>query len=256
MTDLFSTNQQTPMVESTPDKNFYEELVGEGKKFRTNEDLAKAKAESDRFIQQLQGELQGLRQELSTRQTLEQLMDKIGSREDSSIANQSHNQNSNGGDNGNVKSLTEEDIARLVESRLSEAEKARVHRSNLAAVQQALVESFGQDYVTHLKAKAAELGVTEEYLNTMAKETPKAFLKLVEVGNAPKATTPGLFSPPASSGLPSPSNKAFSPTGIPKLSFYEDLRKKDPSRYWSPEVQNKMHKDAMALGESFFDIPS
>lgn len=257
MTDLFSqqTNGDTNI---DPSKNYYEELVGEDKKFKTNEDLAKAKAESDRFIQQLQGELAGIRQELSTRQTLEELMTKVGSQRAPENTPPGNNQNPNGDDDGrNVKALSEEDIARLVEDRLTKAERARVHNSNLETVKQTLVESFGSDYVTHLKAKAAELGVSEEYLNSMAKETPKAFLKLVEADGAKRATpvAGGLFTPPSGANIRSTDqSKGFSPTGIPKMSYYENIKRTDPTKYWSAAVQNKMHKDAIALGEAFFDI--
>ena len=256
MTDLFS--QQTPGdTNIDPNKKYYEELVGEDKKFKTNEDLAKAKAESDRFIQQLQGELSGIRQELSTRQTLEELMTKVGAPK-APENTPGNNQNPQGEDDGkNVKSFSEEDIARLVEDRLSKAERARVQNSNLETVKQALQESIGSDYVTHLKTKAAELGVSEEYLNSMAKDTPKAFLKLVEAGEAKRATysASGLFTPPSGANIPSTNqSKSFSPTGTPKMSFYENIRRTDPTKYWSAAVQNKMHKDALALGESFFDI--
>jgi hypothetical protein len=266
LTDLFNTPPQTPEVD--PNKKYYEELVGEDKKFKTNEDLAKAKAESDRFIQQLQGELAGIRQELSTRQTLEELMTKVGSQRvpENTPGN---NQNPNGDDDGkNVKALSEEDIARLVEDRLTKAERARVQNSNLETVKQTLMESFGSDYVTHLKAKAAELGVSEEYLNSMAKETPKAFLKLVEADGegsarrseaAAKRATPvagGLFTPPSGANIQSTNqSKGFSPTGTPKMSFYENIKRTDPAKYWSAAIQNKMHKDAIALGEAFFDTP-
>lgn len=254
MTDLFTapTNGDTT---TTPIDNPLEALVGEGKKFKTVEELAKAKVEADRFIEQLKNENAGIRQELSTRQTLEELMDKVGSRTVPDQTNSGNNQSHGNGDGQNgAKALSEEDIARLVEERLSASEKARVHTANLETVQKALVASFGSEYVTHLKAKAQELGVTEEYLNTMAKETPKAFLKLVEVTGEPKGTTPGLFSPPPTHGLPSSNNKGFSPTGQRKQSWYENLRKSNPSEYWSASTQNRMHQEAISLGESFFDL--
>ena len=53
------------------------DLVGEGKKFATVEDLAKGKQESDRFIEQLQGELSGLREDLGKRMTSEQVLEEI-----------------------------------------------------------------------------------------------------------------------------------------------------------------------------------
>jgi hypothetical protein len=255
LTDLFT--QTTGNTEIDPNKKYYEELVGEDKKFKTNEDLAKSKAESDRFIQQLQGELAGIRQELSTRQTLEELMTKVGAPK-APENTPGNNQNPNGDDDGkNVKTFSEEDIARLVEDRLSKAERARVHSSNLETVKQALQESIGPDYVTHLKAKAAELGVSEEYLNSMAKETPKAFLKLVEADGAKRATpvAGGLFTPPSGANIQSTNqSRGFAPSGTPKLSYYENIKRSDPAKYWSAAVQNKMHKDAIALGDAFFDI--
>jgi len=252
LTDLFTapTTSDTTATEAT-----FEALVGEGKKFKTPEDLAKAKAESDRFIQQLQGELSGLRQELSTRQTLEQLMDKVNTQRAPDSTSQSHNQNSQDGEGTTaVKSLTEEDIGRLVEQRLTQAEQARIHQSNLNQVKQALSESLGPDYVTHLKAKAQELGVTEEYLSGLAKEAPKALLKLVGAGETQKATAPGLFTPPASHALPNANKQGFAPTGQRKQSWYENLRKSNPTEYWSPATQNRMHQEAISLGESFFDV--
>ena len=258
MTDLFTSTTTEPITNTIdPNTSLYETLVGDGKKFKTNEDLAKAKMESDRFIQQLQNELQGLRTDLSARSTLEQLMDKLNAPKDPPT-NQQHNQGSMDGDGQNgAKSFSEEDIARLVEDRLSKAEKARVHNANLETVKNALVASFGNDYVTHLKAKAAELGMSEEYLQNLAKETPKAFLKLVEANGESRATpvANGLFTPPQGSHTPANNaSKGFSPTGIPKMSYYENLKKQDPTKYWSPEVQNKMHKDALSLGADFFDV--
>jgi hypothetical protein len=257
LTDLFTAPTPGDTTTTPNIDNLVEALVGDGKKFKTVEELAKAKLEADRFIEQLKNENAGIRQELSTRQTLEELMDKVSSRERvPESTNTGHNQSQGGGDgqNGASKAFTEEDIARLVEERLSASEKARVHTANLETVQKALVASFGSDYVTHLKAKASELGVSEEYLNTMAKETPKAFLKLVEVDGAPKGTTPALFSPPATHGLPSSNKQGFTPTGNRKQSWYEDLRKRNPTEYWSPATQNRMHQEALSLGESFFDL--
>jgi hypothetical protein len=38
------------------------------------------------------------------------------------------------------------------------------------------------------------------------------------------------------------------------MSFYKKLKAQDPKKYESSEVQVKMHKDAMKLGERFFDV--
>lgn len=251
MTDLFSstTNGDAPVVD--PSKNYLEELVGEGKKFKSQEDLARAKLESDAFIARLQGELQGIRTELNTRLTVEQMMDKITAAKEATNSNTNGNQPVVNGDSG-AKSLTEEDLTALVEDRISKIEKARIQESNLNQVRQVLTEKFGADFPSHLKQTAATLGVGEEFLNNLAKEQPKAFLALVGQ-EAPKVSTPqpNLFTPTPSQQIPR--TPSFTPTGERKKSFYDDLKAKDAAAYWSPKVQNQMHQDAIKLGEVFFD---
>ena len=252
LTDLFSstTNGDAPVVD--PSKNYLEELVGEGKKFKSQEDLARAKLESDAFIARLQGELQGIRTELNTRLTVEQMMDKITAAKEATNSNTNGNQPVVNGDSG-AKSLTEEDLTALVEDRISKIEKARIQESNLNQVRQVLTEKFGADFPSHLKQTATNLGVGEEFLNNLAKEQPKAFLALVGQQDAPKApqVQNTLFAPTPSQQIPK--TPGFAPTGERKKSFYDDLKRKDAAAYWSPKVQNQMHQDAIKLGEVFFD---
>lgn len=250
MTDLFTQNT-SPAVD--PNKQFFNELVGDDKKFKTQEDLARAKVESDRFIDQLKGELAGLRQDLNTRLTIEQMMDKISAPKEPLNPDSGSNQPTGNGEGGSNKQLTEDDIDRLVEQRLSKADKLRTQEANLNYVRTALEEKYGPQFATHLKESASALGVGEEFLNSLAKEQPKVFLKLIE-SETPKqqsAALTGLFTPPQ--GRQTAPNKSFTPTSDRKMSYYNDLKAKDPSLYWSPSVQNQLHQDAIRLGETFFD---
>lgn len=252
MTNLFNSDPNTP-VTPDPTKQYFEELVGDGKKFKSPEDLARAKLESDRFIEQLKGEMAGLRQDLSTRLTLEQMMDKIAATPKAPNPEPVNNQSPSNGEGG-VKLTTEEDIARIVEQRLSEAEKLRNQEANLNQVRQLLSEKYGPDFATHLKQAATNLGVGEDFLNNLAKEQPKAFLRLVEA-EAPKQQSPaasGLFTPPKGQNTPV-NGTGFSPSGDRKQSYYDSIKQKDPATYWSASVQNQLHKDAIRLGEAFFD---
>lgn len=250
MTDLFTQN--TDNTSADPNKKYYDDLVGEGKKFKTQEDLARAKIESDRFIEQLKGELGGIRQELNTRLTLEQMMDKISAPKEPLNPDSGNNQLPGNGEGG-AKQLTEEDFDRIIEQRLSKADKARTQEANMNYVRTALEEKYGPQFATHLKETASTLGVGEEFLNNLAKEQPKAFLRLVEseVPKQPQAAPNGLFTPPQ--GRQVTPTKTFTPTGDRKMSYYNDLKSKDPSLYWSPSVQNQLHQDAIRLGETFFD---
>ena len=254
MTNLFNTDGNSPTPTVDPSKKYFDELVGENGKFKTPEDLARAKVESDRFIEQLKAEAAGLRQELNTRLTLEQMMDKISApRNETPDPIPGSNQSPSNGEGG-AKALNPEDLDRIIEQRLQEAEKRRMQEVNLNQVREVLTEKFGPDFATHLKQTAANLGIGEDFLNNLAKEQPKAFLKLID-SEAPKQAAPastGLFTPPKGQSIPSNSG-SFAPTGERKQSYYDDIKRRDPSLYWSPKVQNQMHQDAIRLGETFFD---
>lgn len=247
MTDLFKDPQDQEDLDTT--KNFLEELVGEGKKFKTEQDLARGKVEADRFIAQLQGEIAGIRQELTTRLTLEQFMDKMNIKDGAGAPSQ------NGSDNqedrsGGEKQLSLEDIQRLIDEGVTKKETQRAQERNLEFVQQKLVESFGNEYVSKLKATSQETGLSEQALQNMAKESPKAFLKLVGATETrQQSPANSLFTPPANQAR-NPSG--FQPTGEKTKSYYDELKKRNAAEYWSPTVQNQMHKDAQRLGERFF----
>lgn len=237
--------------------NPLEDLVGEGKKFKTPEDLARGKVEADQFIERLKGELAGLRSELNTRQTLEQLMDKMAAGNGSNTDNSNQMANNQTPPNGDgTKSFTEDDVMRIVESKLSEAEKIRVQNNNLSLVRSVLAERYGNDFVSKLKESAETLGVDENFLQDMAKDQPKAFLKLIDTGaagNTSQSSNNSLFTPPTGQMN---SGQGFKPSAGRTKGYYDQLKAKSPSEYWSPAIQNQMHKDALSLGEKFFDTPN
>jgi hypothetical protein len=243
----------TPAVD--PNKNYFEELVGDGKKFKTPEELARGKAESDVFIERLKREQEALRQELNTKLSMEEYVDLLrtsGQPKDSRSGLTPNEPNGGeGGDNGKT-SIKPEDIDALIEQKVSARERARIQAQNQETVKQKLLESFGNDYVSKLKEAATALGMTPEDMDAMAKDKPKAFLKLVGADNAqPQQQKPNnnsLFTPP--SGI-TPAQRAVS--GDRTKSYYDEIRRVDPKKYWTPAVQNALHQDAIRLGERFFD---
>lgn len=247
MTDLFKEPDDHQELDQT--KDYLAELVGEDKKFKTVADLARAKAEADRFIEQLKQEQAGIRQELATRVTLEEFMDRMRSGQPDSQTpdSRSNNQEDTGGGD---KPLTLADIERLVEERVSGREQKRTEEANLRTVQEELKKAYGDQYVSKLKETAQSLGMSEDYLGNLAKSAPKAFLKLVGVEGQSRqaAAANGLFTPPAGDSRGS----GFQPSADKTKSWYDNLRKTDPKTYWLPATQNQMHKDATRLQERFF----
>lgn len=242
MTDLF-TDQNTNVVD--PNKNYLEELVGEGKKFKSVEDLARAKAEADAFIERLKTETNGLRDELKTRTTLDEVLDRLNKSQDTN--SNASNQNNQNGENGSGTALKPEDLARMIDERVSQREQARRAQENLAEVAQKLTEAYGSNFATKLKQEADALGLSQDYVNNLAATAPKALFRLLGVDSKPPQNN--LFTPPTNQ-VRSPGSSQTS--GDRTKAYYDDLKKRDPAQYWNPSTQNQMHKDALRLGESFF----
>ena len=67
----------TNVFDDTPAANPLDQLVGEGKKFSNVEELVRSYNHSQQFIEQLQTETKGLREELGQRVGAEDLFRKI-----------------------------------------------------------------------------------------------------------------------------------------------------------------------------------
>lgn len=251
MTDLFQNTDSQETIETIdPNKDYFAELVGEGKKFSDPKELARGKAESDAFITRLQRELAGIRAELQTRTTLEDALTRITGTQSNTMTSTSQT-NHNGDDtDSNRAALSPEQIAEIVDRKVAEKDSQRVAQANIATVQSKLTEAFGANYVTTLNEVTNALGMTKEQVNQMAASQPQVLLRLVGVDKpqAPAPKGPDLFTPPTS--------RMSTPTGNSgterNKAFYDTIKRTDKARYWSAEVQNQMHKDALRMGEQFF----
>lgn len=245
-------------------------LVGEGKKFKSVEDLARSKIEADNFIEKLKSELKGLREELDKRMGVEELYEQLVANQSKDNASDSTNEevtvpsnldNTKSGEEAVENQATPQnpnDIESLVEKVLKEkTEKQRIEENNkvvLASLRKAYGEKAGEEF----KKGVESLGLSEDAVNTLVKDNPKALLKLLGVEEVKDKTNPA----PLVSGSDNPSvNQNTSMTvdvtayqaGPQPKSYFDKLKKTlKPSEYWSPKVQMAMHKSAQALGEDFF----
>lgn len=238
-----------PIVD--PSKNYFEELVGEGKKFKDPASLALGKVQSDRHIAKLESELKALRTDLNSRTALEELVTKISSVKPSDSGTPV------GGDSGSNQNastqLTPEDLAKLVDERVSQLSAREQAKVNLNTVKSALKEAWGAEFPAKLREKAAELGVGESFLNDLAASQPKAFLKLVEAEKPAnpvgKDTGAPLFGRQVDSSRQS--SAPVSDAGFRGKSYYNKLRAESPSKFWDPKVQLEMNEMAMRDPEKY-----
>lgn len=241
--DPFDDNNE---LQVDPTKNYFEELVGEGKKFQDAAALARAKVESDNFIKRLQQETAGLREELKTRTTVDEFVNKLKNSE----GQQNPAQDPPAGNEDTKRSTSPEEIEALIEQTLTKRQTQVQKENNYRQTVNAINEAFGTDAPSIVKAKANELGMSLQQLKEIAETNPKAFLRLVEADNPPTREA-DLFAPPPRSTTSVPSAQT-SNTNMKNNSFYEKMRLSDPNKYWSPQVQNEIHLQAQRLGEKFF----
>lgn len=239
MTDNLVDNPGTGDLD--PTKNYLNELVGEGKKFKTPEDLAYGKAQSDNYIRILERQLdqirtdyESARSEAASRARLEELVDKLNT------------------PSPNKPEVTMEppkpeismtEIETLVSRKIQETETQKRHRENLDMVKAKLTERFGDNLEFHLK----QVGLDGESAAQLAKVNPQLVLKAL---GADKPLPGDTFSaPPRNTSVNSPQK------GTPQRtwSYYQNLFKNNPQLKYDPKTNTQMQKDYAAIGSAFED---
>ena len=260
MTNKLLTEDDTTMDSSEFDSltrdlerpsSYREALVGEGKKFKSDEDVARSAWEKDNvFIPKILDENKQLRKELQERANLEQLVNQL---KNQSASNQQptgggERQDENPGHNNSnaTAAPSKEEIAALVKSVVTEEKTQDARTRNIESCVSALKDLYGESYQSSVRARAKELNLTDDYLDNLAATSPKALLALL----APSQSKIDVRAP-RSSVLSSPSSTRQS--GGKDWAYYQDLRRKDPSRFYSAEVQLEIDRRARS-GE--LEIPS
>jgi hypothetical protein len=234
-----------------PNKNYLEDLVGEGKKYKDPAALARSRVEADRHIQRLEAEQKAMRNDLNSRLALEELVTKLSSYKAPELAPQgSEDRNQDTGKN----TLTPEDLARIVDERVRSISDTERAKANLNMVKSTLKQEWGNDFVDKMKSKAAELGVGENFLNSLAMDQPQAFLKLMDVGSEQKDKSKPNTSSPLMGNQIDSSKRQAQPQADPNYkgkSYYMKLHRENPSVFWNPKTQLEMNQNSQLDPEKF-----
>ncbi len=242
---LFSDNGNTP---AEADQVTVESLVGEGKRYKDLNALVKAVLDKDAFIEQIKGENAELRGLVKGEAALETFLTKIKSQTppvdatNSGTTPSQSEANQMQPNNPNQKSLSLEDVQKLLdEQRTKDREEA-----NLAYAAKQAQLAFGANAPAVLRAKAQELGMTEDELTAIAKTKPQAFLKLVE------AKPQSANGPVPRTAVNSASTTTATGT-VKNNAYYQKLRKEiGNDAFFKPAVQNEMFRNAKELGDAFY----
>jgi len=226
--------------------SFYEVLVGEDKKFKDNEALAKAKVESDKFIEQLKAENNEMRTKLSSfneqsdaKANLEVLIDRLSKLQNSTNNNPSKVENEPKFDPNTLEPL----VSKKVQETISAFESQKQMAANRNMVRDKLKEQYGDEYSRVVREQIKDLGITEDRFNALAAEAPQLLLKTLVPGRRETFQAPPR------------GNNTFTPKGQPKRtwSYYQELKKSNPGLYKNPTTMAQMERDMVQLGDAFHD---
>jgi hypothetical protein len=208
--------------EANQDAPTFTALVGNGKKFKTTEDLAKSKVEADAFIQKIQDENKELRKELEARMSSEEAIKALTAAKG----------------NQPPSEVSPEHLRDMVKETVSELDRDKAAKQNILAANAYLIDKLGgkAEAEAFLNKKSVELGIPIGWLKDMAARSPKALYNTLGV-DAPSAVVPtstkGDINTLAKNNAPDEQTKGTK-------AYYEAIRKSNPSAYWSTKVQNEI----------------
>lgn len=190
-----ATNQAAPAAvnpASEQTTSLFDQMVGEGKKFRNAESLAFGKLNADQHIENLTQELKELREknaaleaENKNRKDMETIL------EDLRNMKMTYSENATLSGVEPPTTVDVDSIVKRVKSEFDAESKAEVARKNATEAEQVLRNEFGQDYQNVVAKKVQELGLPlEAFVSTMA-TSPKAAFALLGINNK-TATTPSV----------------------------------------------------------------
>jgi hypothetical protein len=242
-------NAQDPTVD--PNKNYIEELVGEGKKFKSVEDLARGKFESDLYIKTLESrsdELRNdylkLREENMAAASLRELVDQL-TKERQQLAS---SDSTNNAKEDTKPAINPDELKSLVSNTVQEIELNKRQQENYKSVVAKLTEHFGDNYQSALKKHIEELDLTEDDVNRMARTNPKVLFRTLGIDRP--TISQSFQSPPRSDRR---SDNFISGSTKRTWSYYQKMKAENPKLYNDQKTTVQMHKDAVELGDSFFD---
>lgn len=221
---------------NTEDTTVYlDELVGEGKKFKDVEALAKGKAEADKLI----AELKAKEDEFAKNDYAKQLLEKMETQ--TTVPPVQTPEPNKGTDEGATTPASTEDIESLIAKAIAERETKSAVTANLETVNKTLESNFGTEAEAKVLAKANELGMTKERLQSIAADSPAAFLSLMGT-KQPEPTVP----------LSSDRNTVNLVSNERDFNYYQKLRKENPKAFSTSTIQKQMVEDKNRLGNKFF----
>lgn len=216
--------QGQPATSAQPDP--VSEYVGEGKKYRDINEALKATDHAQEHISNLEKEMAELREELNKRLSVEEALEKAKVNQGSAEIPSTQ--------------IDETTIKSFVKNAIVEAETEKEKAINTKSVVAKLSSVYGDKAEQQYIEMAQKYNLPINELNELAGKSPTAVLAMFGIDNSVTQSAPQ----PSKGSV---NTEAFRQTGVKEgtYAYYENMRRENPSKYFSPKVQQEMHKLAV-----------
>jgi len=251
MTDVMNEVAGTDKPVDAPPKEQSEDLfgllVGEGKKYKNADELAKSRIAADDHIHtierenaELKAERERLQEAANTKIALSDVLEEL--------------KKANSEPTGEPPVISEEDIRNLVKGTLTEERKADIANTNRDRVNQAVLERNANDPAKakeFVNERAKELALTPKMAKELSETSPQAFLTLFGLSDsapAPQAQVPQQQQSTEARETVVPANQR-------DQSYYTKLqREMGTTKFWgNKQLVQEMYKNAELMGEQFYE---
>ena len=224
-------------------------VAAKGETWKDPEIIAKGKLEADEYISNLERQLEEMKQDFEKTKTQQDyaktLLETLNQSKPLETSSSQGEPKETTGTQTENTTLDPSKLEELIAQTLDKRTAAQIAADNVRKVDTHLTATYGTEAANAVKTKAQELGLSVDYMRSIAEQSPDAFFSLI---GAPK---------PAESASPpkgSVNSEAVLKTGDRTYAYYRELRRSDPSRYYSPSVQQQLMRDAERAAEKGQDF--
>lgn len=241
-------NDQTLLDPTQEIKSYKELLVGEGRKFKDDEALAKGKYLSDSYIKILEAQLDRANDVIAESRdrgraeaSLEDLLDQVDKQKQL-----------NAGIPPQKPVVTEPKIdpnqfKDIAKATFAEMQKEGIEQENFKMVRDKLIERYGPDYSKSVSPLIEDLNISSADFDSLARKNPRLLMK-----------TLGMDTTTNRQQFQSPPRSEFRPANVKTeqsrdYAYYQGLMKKDYKAFLGNHKLNvQMHKDLQTMGPEAF----
>lgn len=209
-------------------------LVGEGQKYKTVDELAKAYLHADTFIQQLKEENQKYREQVAAAKSIDDVLERM--------------QQTQQQEQPTPAQVEQPDISALVEQTLSQREAKKLQEANLLEADRLMKERHGEHATELFKAKANTPELKKLYVE-LAARSPSDFVALF---GEPQQTGSAIQSGSAVNAVNIPSTSANRANIEGTKEWFSKMRREEPQKFYSSGMQVKFSKAATENPKLYF----